>query len=81
MICSPLNSKRKAMQKFTIDELQTIRGLVNREIDAWKNIGRETEIGNNQDETHLIVNAYFAKANTQYLERIAHKLEIEILKF
>ena len=69
------------MQKFTIDELQTIRGLVTREINAWKNIGRETEIDNNQDETHLIVNAYFAKANKQYLERIAYKLENEILKF
>ena len=72
--------KTKAMQNFTIDELQTIRGLITRELNAWKNIQRETEIDNNQEETHLIVNAYFCKANTQYLQRIQYKLEQQILK-
>ena len=68
------------MSQLTIDELQTIKSIISREIRAWESLNRETEIDNNTSDDHLIVNAYFRKANIQYLNRIKYKLETEILK-
>ena len=68
------------MSQLTTDELQTIKSIISREIKAWETLNQETEIDNNHGDDHLIVNAYFRKANIQYLNRIKFKLETEILK-
>lgn len=74
------SSNPRIMSQLTTDELQTIKSIISREIKAWETLNQETEIDNNHGDDHLIVNAYFRKANIQYLNRIKFKLETEILK-